>query len=114
MIQANELRIGNYIVFDGDIACLHQSKLANILKHNWVGICQPIELTEEILLKCGFNFKDMADLGVHVYIEVSNELSLSFKEGELYIGEHSTKYNKLHQLQNLYFALKGEELEIKL
>lgn len=70
---------------------------------------KPIEITEEILLKCGFE-KEILE-PKHYYIEgmriwKCNDMFLCDKNG-IHI-----KY--LHQLQNLYWCLCGEELEINL
>lgn len=74
----------------------------------------PIPLTPEILASCGF--KDG-----YFELPFGNKLCIgSSNNGEYvaYFGEQvvtlSKYYKYLHQLQNLYFALTGEELEIKL
>ena len=70
---------------------------------------RPIELTEEILLKCVFIPCSIIDNHFNISgmcIWKCNDMFLCDKNG-IHI-----KY--LHQLQNLYFALTGEELEIKL
>ncbi len=72
----------------------------------------PIELTEEILLKCGFEFSHIT----------GDERVFSNKKINLLINAYDNniiKFNvfiikHLHQLQNLYFALTQIELEIKL
>ena len=59
MIKANELRIGNLVI---------NAKGENIIVDNiTIGICfglpktyKPIPLTEEILLKCGFEKRDVS------------------------------------------------------
>lgn len=68
---------------------------------------EPIPLTEEILLKCGFE-----KLGLIKY--ELNGVVLNIKWSSYFIHRFDTEIKHLHQLQNLYFALKGEELKIKL
>lgn len=74
-----------------------------------------IPLTEEWLINnAGFKVDDMADLGEYVHLIISHpELYLNWNEGSIWIGEYNTKCKYAHQLQNIYFALTGEELTIK-
>ena len=80
---------------------------------------QPIPLTEEILLNFGFYFEEgfyclrinntafMTIIlhGSYVNYELSNfRQKIVFSRGE---------FSGVHQLQNLYFALTGEELKFK-
>lgn len=70
---------------------------------------KPIELTEEILLKCGFVKCSYIDNHYNVLGMViwnCNEMFICNKNGV------QLKY--LHQLQNLYYCLVGKELEINL
>jgi hypothetical protein len=84
---------------------------------------KPIDLREEILLKFGFN-KDYQK--GYIGIDVCNSdfvLTEPLKMGEWqtsYAFQFETgnvpKFKQIefvHQLQNLYFALCGEELELK-
>lgn len=80
---------------------------------------EPIILTTEILERAGFTEK--GGLLADKYFE-KGDLELK-QAGEYYQRILVTKLNttvfdlpltSLHQLQNLYFALTGEELEIKL
>jgi hypothetical protein len=81
---------------------------------------EPIPLTEDILLKCGFEFK-----GGIGYKSPNNEEHWYFSTGNGFIPNalnHRNTLKKdgyigvyyLHQLQNLYFALTTTELEINL
>ena len=77
---------------------------------------QPIKLTEDILLKCGFE-KNIDDYILQINgsekfffykYEDSEIIYLSYCEDDL------LKINYLHELQNLYFALTKQELPINL
>lgn len=118
MIQANQLRIDNWVynsttkenmlVYPMMIAQL--SRLEKDGGHS-VNI-HPIPLTEEILLKCGFERQEYNDYRHPVLI---GTLTLYEGVAELHISDlYSVWVNNLHQLQNLYFALMGEELEEKI
>jgi hypothetical protein len=120
MIQENELRIGNLlnhnngsIVGSFIVGLIH---LEDIIKDNsHAREYDPIPLTEEWLLKFGFK-KTMSwtytiDLVGNlklVYYLGEKGFSIGFKN---YSDFSNLKY--VHQLQNLYFALTKQELEIK-
>lgn len=86
--------------------------------------CEPIELTEQYLLDFGFEeIKSCnGDCGewhigkneiTHDYLFSLTWLRWTSMEDDLFYlnGRHKLKY--VHQLQNLYFALTGEELTLK-
>lgn len=116
MIQANELRIGNYVIAKGEIEKVDDVLLFGINLHHdcWefeYKDIKPIELTEEILLKCGFsNFSKpqyrwlLGDFKLDI-----DDFAICFMGNWLDI-----KICYLHQLQNLYFALTNTELKINL
>jgi len=115
MIVANELRIGNWVEID------QYGNTRNIIRINsGSDIDQvvklrpsPIPLTPEILEKCGF------DKEGDTYKIVTKNLDYCFKisfTGSGYFSQNAiakqpTLY--LHQLQNLYWCLCGEELTFK-
>lgn len=133
-MEVNELRIGNYVSFN-DVWC----KVIGIDKdrvlveyHNgetdycYIDYIEPIELTEDVLLKIGFE---------KVYTVPHNRLRLCVKNGNeitrisydflfdditrLEIMGNGDSLNKrnikyLHELQNSYYCLTNQELEIKL
>ena len=84
---------------------------------------KPITLTEEILLKCGFE-KD--DTGVDMFDpDYAEWYQMEFpvigilcqSSDKKYLFDENTdtlRIQYLHQLQNLFFDLTGEELEVKL
>ncbi|WP_413512196.1 hypothetical protein [Myroides odoratus] len=119
MIQASEVRIGN-CTEQGKIIELKQTvfrveyttdkKRTALIAYEDL---KPTELTEEILLKCGFKH-----LGNGFYELLGSFVSLCnigdvfFNAGFKGATIGNIKY--LHQLQNLYFTLTGKELEINL
>ena len=118
MIKSNELRIGNY-VFDADNDIL---QIAEIFREgvsfvgsnikNYHSSIEPIPLTEEWLLKFGFE-KSMAWTYA---IEIGNNKRLVYYLGEKGWSIGFMRYSEfsnlkyVHQLQNLLFALTGKEL----
>ena len=109
MIKANELRIGNW-VFN-----IYNNPVKVTVIDDTVDWCKPIPLTPEILEKCGFDNDDNDFLktiddrsSLHINLEKKRTLI------ESYDGIVKLKnINYLHQLQNLVFALTGEELNFK-
>lgn len=67
----------------------------------------PIKLTEEILLKCGFEIKPYSYTNPHFIKGGFGFDAITF---EIKINGQHTNLKYLHQLQNIYFALTGEEL----
>jgi hypothetical protein len=139
-MKANELRIGNYVVIDG-ITTLSITVLGVLNDkiyyspinndefdkdfYSLMSYVKPIPLTEEWLLKFGFE-KYIKETDYDSIYELKNinipksgyfEFSVGFIENEinifLYSGECLRHIKYIHQLQNLYFALTGEELTIK-
>jgi hypothetical protein len=119
MIKANELRIGN-LTMQGVVSEIDKGSFRVInennesLKSTWFEI-EPIPLTEEWLLKLGFEKTmtwtytiDLLGSLKLVYYLGEKGWSLGFKN---YSDFSNLKY--LHELQNLYFALTGKELEMK-
>lgn len=72
---------------------------------------QPIPLTEELLLKCGFEEHDNV---FHSELFIYNNGNLTIIADDYNNVGKTIKVCYLHQLQNLYFALMGTELEIQL
>ena len=117
MIQANELRIGNYISYKNERwikVGYHEIRYAVLYPDNSY---YPIPLTPEILEKAGFVKTGRYAIGAGGYItyEKDRVVLLHPKKGHPFVlAFHETQVQSVHQLQNLYFALTGEELPINM
>jgi hypothetical protein len=112
-MKTSEIRIGNFVhhPLTDDTFQISISGLS-AFAINFVTY-QPIPLTEEWLLKLGFIRKNgygfiKKDLFGNLFYSVETKEHFMFQYHELRI-----KIDYVHQLQNLYFALTGEELTIK-
>lgn len=103
-MKAAELRIGNYYDDNGVV----QTVTANTILEVWEAErawCKPIPLTEEWFKKLGGSFRFAKEF----ICDWQNGFVTIEEYGE---GEFALKHIKyVHQLQNLYFALTGEELK---
>lgn len=119
-MKQTELRLGNYITIHG---CLQEIVELPLPENCTDENTKPIPLTEEWLLKFGF-YADNESWYYSLYFDKNQE---TFKICPLYSngipsGMFSVlncmacvkKIQFVHQLQNLYFALTGEELTIKI
>ncbi len=130
-MKATELRLWN-IVYDTDKGLpsnfVHRVELIDLEPEN-IGTLEPIPISEKWLLR--FGFEAMSKANAHYFINYPNPnigeyqihlCPLSERWGvafgdklmgkeRSYISETYIKH--VHQLQNLYFALTGEELTIK-
>ena len=131
-MTANELRIGNYInpkvndiVVKDEFHKVEPTTMMMILGliDNRGIEFEPIELTPEILEKCGFgkyptgcyckNLKT-DDSYLAIDLKYGNGVWLNIYQGKRENTIPLKHIKHLHQLQNLYFALTGQELEITL
>lgn len=121
-MKANELRIGNWYDDNG----IFKQVTPNTIEEVWVAErtwCKPIPLTEEWLEKLGFEICGYNQLSwrhtEHIKnfeLDGINWADADYPEYQFLnynIGNDIFRIHYVHQLQNLYFALTGEELEIK-
>lgn len=113
-LKPEELRIGNHV----RIARKHTID-ENIIQISANGILQvcdeilevnPIPITEDLLKRFGF------ENATNGYWDSNDEFRIyPDGKGVMYLGERipCEDIRYVHQLQNLYFALTGEELKIK-
>lgn len=125
MIPANELRINNLVYYNNqhnEIGLITEIKTSLIPKIDYVGInnridvyyqtkhINPIPLTEEWLLKFGFDNK----YNKYKFTIIPKGI-LNYENGRTYFNSWTILEKQpdyVHELQNLYFALTGEELTL--
>jgi hypothetical protein len=107
-MKASELRLGNYVYsqscncnFPKGIIQVDFEAFRKIHLFNGLSGLEPIELTEEWLLKFGFT---------RMYKLYSLNNVNIFKLNSEFISDLDVPVQHVHQLQNLYFALTNQEL----
>ena len=125
-MKATELRIGNYVTFTDEIKTIATISPADFAREFHKGYhfdgYEPIPLTDEWLVKFWFEPNEMERFGIG---DGSKEIRIGGGNSVLIICVKSKwcavmdddfesctiKFpDNVHQLQNLYFALTGEEL----
>lgn len=122
-MDVKELRIGNLVCYNGEVAKVKQITKHKIGYHtkpyemgmNYARLCEiePILITEELLLKCGFD-EPCDGVYEHNYeeFEVTKEVEnwwVTWNGG----SDFWFRIKHIHQLQNAYYLVTGKELEIK-
>lgn len=104
-----ELRIGNWVIYKSHVIQLCSEDFAQLEDDIKTGIFSPIPLDEAWLLDFGFErdgaYWSHRNLNLQTS-ELKNGGEIILVPNRKYVLE--LKYT--HQLQNLYFALTGEEL----
>ena len=109
-MEANELRIGNYVYTGGLVVKSYSPDgLHNLMRNIEEGTdkIKPIPLNQEWLFKFGFEMYEFDNKANQFRFK---ERLIVYRDGFLYDYGTSVKLQYVHQLQNLYFALTGEEL----
>lgn len=110
MIAAKELRIGNWVIYDNKYHVVEEI-VTDFRDYKYMPFedLEPIPISPEILESCGF-VKDYDDTW---YSKKDIDIKMLPNIYEVYIDDVLTSVENLHQLQNLYFALYAEEIEVK-
>lgn len=132
-LKATELRIGNWVNYYNDDTCFRITEInqtgisvENKDEATWIELDQfsGIPLTPELLEKCGFEKEAYYDGNVfyiklpdiYFYIEErdgNNYTVVSNADYPEYV-KCSIPFKYVHQLQNIYSSLTGEDLTITL
>ena len=125
MIPSNELRIGNYVIFEGRLERLEminnrtlvvEVEGANVDDIEDIGFSDihPVLLTDDILRQCGFIYHDYFKFWQLVNGKDEHRSEMYIDQDYNVIDFMSRpivrKVSSLHHLQNIYFMLKGQEL----
>tara|TARA_R110001606_G_scaffold397351_2_gene573579 strand:- start:407 stop:775 length:369 start_codon:yes stop_codon:yes gene_type:complete len=120
-MKTNELKIGNWVKGNAPFRIEYDDFRLSMMWEKTKGVSrfEPIPLTEEWLVKFGFD----TNTGGYWQIGFDKCERLGFQMGgRIETGIHlideidseiGTPCKHVHQLQNLYFALTGEELTTK-
>ena len=133
MINATELRLGNYILHKAGVRILPvqiEFRHFELLSKGMAKEMFPVVLKADVLVKAGFIENKKYHLlpearefvltlpvrGVHkneisAYINSNNECYARATVNDIII---TNNFYNLHQLQNVYYALTGAEMEITL
>lgn len=119
-MKAEELRIGNWVMTD--TGSTYQIELSDFYdwyndhnSHEYGNYVLPISLTEEWLLKFVFEKRDnryykdryMIEQGLSQFFDNGMSFRITINNAQ---SVHANSIKYVHQLQNLYYALTGEEL----
>ena len=134
MIDARELKIGNYVYLQSSktpcrITEIGYSEIeypryeasgrsSEAVFRTYVDNLKTILLTAQLLLNCGFVYNAIDDCfdRLNLRIRILGNSICAFIGFEVGLGKEwhdaNIEVKSLHQLQNLYFALTGKELEV--
>ena len=120
MIQPNELRLLNWVKYDNRYFQIHSiAYVFPTLNTDEFGIgvvdynnIQPVELTPDILEAAGFKSNIKKTIWHKPINEDGDLLTLNYINGVFEFTWGAIPIYSVHQLQNLYYCLTGEELQI--
>jgi hypothetical protein len=123
-LKAKDLRIGNYYGYAHEESLSYHQADIDFIKtqqeynedpdddqfsRGWWAF--PIPLTQEWMVKFGFEYDRVTWFKINVMLVKRSSEGYSVFYGTGHLSEVTLNY--VHQLQNLYFALTGEELTLK-
>ena len=126
MISCYELRIGNYVLVGenlNEVSGITTTTVSTFntekneqheqaSEHSSQNI-QPVLLTDEILQQCGFVYHHYFKFWQLITTGIRSEMNISpdYEVIDFMRKPILKKLTSLHQLQNIYFLLKGRELK---
>ena len=116
MIQPNEIRIGNYLLTPRkqffkvktiSLDLLHDSEDDYVVNYFNLDECSPIQLTEEILLKCGEKYNNSGfNLGKFKVLKSTEGVFIIPTNNKL------VQIYFVHDLQNFYYYYENTKTEL--
>lgn len=128
MISCYELRIGNYVLVNENLqmisainrttaSTLEVGKInKQVVSEYDLDNIEPVLLTDDIIKQCGFVFHDYFKFWQLITTGIRSEMNLSpdYEVIDFMRKPILKKLTSLHKLQNIYFLLKGRELQFHL
>lgn len=115
-MEARELRIGNFVDWNGEVGIVSQLLEKDIFfkcgETDLYDAIKPIPLTKEWFEKFGYYDTNMPNHFIKDEMTI-DEHSFWDCNGMFIDNKNGVCIQYVHQLQNLYFALRQEELIIK-
>jgi len=113
-MDARELMLGNNLLNDGIVVTIDARSIFDIWDNKGMKKYEPIPLTDEWLVKFGFENPADSWIGSIFHLSEWDDFPLNWcvalnKNNAILV----CKLEYVHSLQNLYFALTGQELELK-
>jgi len=114
-MEANELRIGNWILNGlGEKFQVNAQTIGHMaLGEAMLGKMSPIPLDESWLIRAGFIYHNPSDFYSKNWGRNGAEIVKKYPDGWMFeLGKgYLRHFEYVHQLQNLFFALTGTELQ---
>jgi hypothetical protein len=117
MIAAHDLRIGNRLLKEGKEVIIDGEAIMQIQKAADTVDYHPIPITSEILKRAGFIqrgnsvFHDRHPIVGFTYVAATNTIMIYHPGNPLTHFLH-TKIYFLHQLQNIFYCIIGQEIAL--
>ena len=111
-MKPQELKIGNWVNSEYDGEC----ELGLRMLERFIGEIEhlnPIPLTEEWLLKFGFEYEHDHNSDTFIFYKENVKIIFNNISFDFVFDKSEIELKYVHQLQNLFFALTNKELEIK-
>jgi hypothetical protein len=109
-MKSKDLRIGSIVSHESCQYKITGQDIFDLSIGKDINLFQPIKINENYLKAFGFKSRDGGD-GFLIYEKDGVIIELPYFE--FHHHECAIEIEFVHQLQNLYFALTGEELELK-
>lgn len=111
-MNVNELRVDNIVYINRGTLRPHVINIGDFCGgQDKFDLFEPFPLTEDFLLKNGAKKDEYDEFTYSYFVLEYRKERKAWKVSEK--GHHMAYITYLHQLQNLYFSLTGEELELK-
>jgi hypothetical protein len=126
MISSYELRLGNVVLVNENLQKVSMIKgttiftvdadesSAQVSSEHSLEEVKPLPLTDEVLKECGFLYHDYFKFWQLITTGIRSEMDIDrdYDVIDFMRRPMIKKLSSLHQLQNVYFMLKGRELKV--